>query len=53
MAFIAYVANALSEPLASEPSAPRPEWRAHRVAIAAASAGVAIVASIAVLMGMA
>jgi hypothetical protein len=53
MAFIAYVANALSQPLASEPSAPGREWRSHRVAITAASAGVVIVASIAVLIGMA
>ena len=53
MAFGTHSARASSEPLADKPGGLQPDWGEHVVTVAAASVAVLIVATIAVLMGMA
>ncbi len=53
MAFGTYFTRASSEPLADKPAALHPRWSEHIVTVVASCIAVLIVASIAVLMGMA
>ena len=53
MAFSTHSTGASSEPLAGEPAGLHPNWSERIVTVVAASIAVLIVATIAVLMGMA
>jgi len=53
MAFTTHDTRAASEPLTDKPVGLHPDWSEHVVTAVAASIAVLIVATIAVLMGMA